>query len=1041
MIEYERSAAGIAEVRKTVTVLFVDVTGSTELGERLDPESLRQVMTRYFDVMRAALERHGGTVEKFIGDAVMAVFGIPRLHEDDALRAVRAAADMQQELAVLNGELARAWGVTISIRIGVNTGEVVAGSSSPGGSLVTGDAVNVAARLEQAADDGEVLIGDATYALVKDAVVAKETEPLTLKGKAERVHGYRLLEVLAIEPILRHFDSTMVGRQRERALLRQALDRAEADRVCHLFTVMGAAGVGKSRLVEELVKEVDPHVRVLHGRCLPYGQGINFGAVRDIVRDVAQIDVGDTSDQARAKISSALREEERGEVIADRVSQLMGLSESAIPTEESFWAIRRLLEALSRERPLLIVFEDIHWAEPTFLDLVEHVADWARDAPILLICLARTELLDQRRSWGGGKLNATTIQLEPLTDSESGELIVNLIGPDAVRGSTRSRIAEAAEGNPLFLEETLSMMIDAGLFRRDDGRWVLAGDLSTVSVPPSIQALLAARLDRLQPEERVVIERASVVGRVFSLDAVRALTADDEADELETALQALVKKELIRPERVQPLRGEGFRFRHLLIREAAYQSMPKQTRAVMHERFAAWLELAAESRVSGYEELIGYHLEEAYRYRSELGPPSEGDHALRLSAAARLAVAGQQALGREDMPAAVNLLTRATDLMDENLQRLELLPDLATALAETSEFAAAEALLDETIREATEGGYAGVQAHALLAGLLVHSRLRPQELTEQAIGEAERAAQIFEEADDVRGLAKAWRVIGEVHWIRCRFADADEAFARSLGYARTAGDERQEAWGLYLLAAGAAWGPVPVPEGIARCEEIMGHAGGNPIVEARSLLSMATLTAMQGRFDEARTLTARGRAVLGDVGLRKWTAASCQTAAYIEMLAGDASAAEHELRTGYGVLDQMGERGYLSSFAAELAQALYRQSRLHESERFTRVSEEIAAPDDLAAQVSWRGPRSKVLARQEEFDPAQRLADEAVALAGTTDYLDLRGDALMDRAEVQGLAGDLSAAASSAAVALGLYERKGNVVSAERARDFTAGVA
>jgi class 3 adenylate cyclase/tetratricopeptide (TPR) repeat protein len=1040
MIGDDRNAIGIGEVRKTVTVLFADVTGSTELGERLDPESLRQVMTRYFAVMRSALERHGGTVEKFIGDAVMAVFGIPRLHEDDALRAVRAAADMQQELAALNGELERDWGVTISIRIGVNTGEVVADTSSPGGSLITGDAVNVAARLEQAADNGEVLIGEATYALVKDAVVAKETEPLSLRGKAERVPGYRLLEVHATEPILRHFDSTMVGRLRERALLRQALDRAEADRMCHLFTVMGAAGVGKSRLVEELIKEVDPRVRILNGRCLPYGQGITFGAVRDIVREIAQIEIGDTSDQARSKISSALREEDRGELIADRVSQLMGLSESAIPTEESFWAIRKLLEALSRERPLLIVFEDIHWAEPTFLDLVEHVADWARDAPILLICLARTELLDLRRSWGGGKLNATTIQLEPLTDAESGELIENLLGPEAVRGSTRSRIAEAAEGNPLFLEETLSMMIDVGLFRRDDGRWVLAGDLSTLSVPPSIQALLAARLDRLQPEERVVIERASVVGRVFSLDAVRALTADDEADELETALQALVKKELIRPERVQTLRGEGFRFRHLLIREAAYQSMPKQTRAIMHERFAAWLEDARETRVSGFEELIGYHLEQAYRYRSELGPPSEGDHALRLSAAARLAVAGQQALGREDMPAAVNLLTRATDLMDRNPERLVLLPDLATALAETSEFAAAEALLDETVREATEGDYAGVQAHALLARLLVHVQTSPQELTEQAIGEAERAARIFEEADDVRGLAKAWRVIGEVHWMRCHFADADQAFARSLGFARTAGDQRQEAWGLYLLAAGAAWGPMPVPEGIARCEEIMGHAGGNPIVEARALLSLGTLTAMRGSFDEARTLIARGRAVLGDVGLKKWTAASCQTAAYIEMLAGDAPAAEHELRTGYGVLDQMGEKSYLSTFAAELAQALYRQSRLHECERFTRVSEEIAAPDDLAAQVTWRGPRAKVLARRGELDPAQQLAEEAVALAETTDYLDLRGDAHMDRAEVQGLAGDLTAAASSAAMALGLYERKGNVVSAGRARDFKAGV-
>ncbi len=948
---------------------------------------------------------------------------------------------MQQALAGLNAELLRDWGVTISIRTGVNTGEVVTGSSSLGGSLVTGDAVNIAARLEQAANDGEILIGEATYSLVKHAVVAEKTEPIALKGKAERTHVYRLQGVLDTEPISRHFDAPMVGRQRERTLLREVLDRAEADRVCHLFTVLGAAGVGKSRLVAELVKEVDPRVRVLEGRCLPYGQGITFGAVRDLVREVAQIEVGDSTAQARSKIASALRAEERGQVIADRVSQLMGLSESAITTEEGFWAVRKLLEALSRDGPLLVVFEDIHWAEPTFLDLVEHVADWARDAPMLLVCLARTELLDQRRSWAGGKLNATTIQLEPLTDAESGELIANLVGDETVTGGIRSRIAEAAEGNPLFVEETLSMMIDAGFIRRDEGGWTLAGDPSAVSVPPSIQALLAARLDRLQSEERVVIERASVVGRVFSLDAVRALTASDDPIELGPRLQALIKKELIRPEPMPAAEEDGFRFRHSLIREAAYQSMPKQTRSVMHERYASWLEALTETRAFEYEELIGYHLEQAYQYRSELGPLSEGDQDLRRRAAARLATAGRHAFGREDMPAAVGLLTRATTLMDETPERLELLPDLATALAETGEFAAAEALLDETAGEPMNRDNARVQAHALLARLLVHLQTQPQEWTQRAIGEAERAARIFEEVDDVRGLAKAWRVIGEVHWMRCHFADADEAFTRSLDNARQAGDERQEAWGLYLLAAGAAWGPMPASEGIARCDEIVARAGGNPIVEARGLLSLAALTAMQWDFDEARSMIDRGRAVLGDVGLKKWTAASCETAAYVEMLAGNHEAAEHELRTGYGVLEQMGEKGYLSSFAAELAQALYQQDRLPESERFTRVSEEIAAPDDLAAQVDWRGPRAKVLARRGELDLAQQLTKEAIDLSETTDYLDLRGDALMDRADVQRLAGELSAASSSASEALRHYERKGNLVSAGRARVLSAELA
>lgn len=1021
-------------VRKVVTLLFCDMTGSTTLGERLDPESFRQVMARYHGAMRTVLQSHGGTVEKFIGDAVMAVFGAPAIHEDDALRAVRAAADMRLALGQLNGELERDWGVTIDIRTGVNTGEVVAGDSASGDPLVTGDAVNVAARLEQAAETGEILIGESTYSLVKEAVRAEVVRPLLVKGKAEYVHAYRLLRVLPAEPMPRRLDSTLVGRKGELALLRQALDRAVTERVCHLFTVLGAAGVGKSRLVAEAVLDAKARVTVLHGRCLPYGQGIAFWAVRDIVRQAVEVDVNDSAEQGRSKIASSVRGEERADIIADRVGQLIGLGEEAIPTEESFWAIRKFLEVFARDHPLMIVFEDIHWAEPTFLDLVEHVADWARDAPILLVCLARTELLDQRRTWGGGKLNATTIHLEPLTDAECGQLIANLTGVGALDQHNQSRIAEAAEGNPLFVEETLSMMIDAGLLRRDADGWVSAENLSTLSVPPSIQALLAARIDKLRPEERTVIERASVIGRAFSLDAVRALITQDEHLAVEAELQSLVRKELIRPERSQHLGEDGFRFRHLLIRDAAYQGMIKQTRADMHERFAGWLEVFAGTRAIEYEELIGYHFEQAYRYRSELGRLSQRERSVGTKAAARLASAGRRAFGREDMPAAVNLLTRAASLMGEAPERLELLPDLAAALAETAEFSAAEALLDDALEEASRKGNARVQAHAMLVRLLLLLQTRPREWSAQATQEAEKAVRIFEEVDDLRGLAKAWRVIGELHWLRCHFTDADEAFRKSLDHSRRAGDERQEAWCLYALAAGAAWGPTPVPEGIRRCEEIVAYVGAHRIVEARGLLALAALTAMEVQFDEARKMTARGRAILGDVGLKIWTAASCQTSAYVEMLAGDAQAAEHELRSGYAALDQMGEKGYLSTVAAELAEALYQQGRYEESERFTRVSEDTGPADDLATQVEWRGPRAKVLARRGDLTSAESLAEEAVRLAGGTDYLNLHGDAFMDLAEVQRLAGKQAEASSSATAALQLYERKGNVASAGRAR-------
>ena len=608
------------------------------------------------------------------------------------------------------------------------------------------------------------------------------------------------------------------------------------------------------------------------------------------------------------------------------------------------------------------------------------------------------------------------------------------MGIQASEEYSRSRITEAAEGNPLFVEETLSMMIDSGLLTRDDGHWVAETDLATMSVPPSIQALLAARLDRLSSDERIVIQRASVVGRVFSLDVVCTLTREHEPEIVEAHLQALIRKELIRPEPSRYLGEDGFRFRHHLIRDAAYQSMAKQARADMHERTGDFLEQRDGIRATDHDELIGYHLEQAYRYRSELGPSSGDAEDVKARAGARLASAGRRAFAREDMPAAVNLLTRASSLMGENADRLELLPDLALALEETGEFAAAESLLDETMREAERLDHAGVQAHAMLASLLLQLSTRPQGWTERAIGEAEQAARIFEGIDDQRGLAKAWGVIGEAHWMKCHFKNAEEAYEKSLNHARKAGDARQESWGLYMLAAGAAWGPVPVPEGIRRCEEIVADAGAQRIVEARGLLALAALTAMEGHFDDARRKAARGRAILEDVGFRILTAAYSQSSAYVEMLAGDAEAAERELRTGYGVLEQMGERGYLSTVAAELAQALYEQRRFDESERFTHVSQELGPLDDFATQVEWRGTRAKLLARRGELEAAVALAEEAVAMAADTDYLNLQGDICTDLAEVLTLGGKIDDAASRCREALEIYERKGNTVSAGRVR-------
>ena len=411
-------AAPAREVRKTVTIVFCDVTGSTALGEQLDPESLRDVQSRYFDAMRAAIERHGGTVEKYIGDAVMAVFGIPVLHEDDALRAARAAADMREALAALNKELERDRGVAIQVRIGVNTGEVVAGDPGDGKAFVTGDAVNVAARLEQHAEPGQVLLGEATYRLLRDAVDAEPVEPLELKGKAERVPAWSLLGVREVtSAVPRRLDSPMVGRERPLAQLRQAFDAAEGDDACQLFTLLGSAGVGKSRLVEEFLSTIGGGAEVLRGRCLPYGEGITYFPVVEAIKQAAGLADFDLPDVVESKVCSVLEGDEHQELVCRHVSQLMGVAEAAAG-EETFWAIRRFFEASARERPLVLVFDDIHWGEPTFLDLVEHIADWSRGSPILLLCMARSDLLDVRPSWGGGKLNAATVSLEPLTDEQ-----------------------------------------------------------------------------------------------------------------------------------------------------------------------------------------------------------------------------------------------------------------------------------------------------------------------------------------------------------------------------------------------------------------------------------------------------------------------------------------------------------------------------------------------------------------------------------------------------------------------------------------------
>jgi class 3 adenylate cyclase len=696
----------------------MDVVGSTELGERLDPESARRLMSRIFEVARPALARHGGTVEKFIGDAVMAVFGIPVVHEDDALRACRAALEIQDEIGRLNKELERDWGITIQTRTGLNTGEVLAGDPASGQTLVTGDPVNTAARLEQAAPPGAALIGDSTYRLVAQAVEVEALEPVVAKGKADAVAAYRLLSVAPGAAVrARRLDLPMVGRERELGLLQEAFEGSIAESRCVLATVLGMPGVGKSRLVYEFVASAAENATVLRGRCLPYGEGITFWPVVNVVHQAAGITEGDSPDEARSRIEALLPQSEDRDVVLDRVAAAVGLGEATWSIQETFWAVRKLLEWVASDRRLIVVFDDIQWGEPAFLDLVEYLEGWSRTSAILLLCVARPELLETRAGWASAATGAATFTLDPLTGEESDRLIRLLLGPSAVSDGFRRRIAETAEGNPLFVEEMLGMLIDEERLRRDEGKWVVPDEGSSVPTPASIQSLLAARIDQLPEAEREILQRASIIGKVFWWGAVMDLSPAAERSRIASQLQNLVRKGMIRPDQSAFAGEDAFRFRHILIRDAAYDSVPRATRAELHGRLAEWIERRVGERIEEYEEIIGYHLEQACRQR--LTPRAADDQELAVRASRMLASAGRRALDREDINAAINLLTRASQLCPEgHPQELAAKLLLGGALRSASELQRSDEILKQVAAGAQSIGDRALEWRAKIKRVL-----------------------------------------------------------------------------------------------------------------------------------------------------------------------------------------------------------------------------------------------------------------------------------------------------------------------------------
>jgi class 3 adenylate cyclase/tetratricopeptide (TPR) repeat protein len=1016
------------ETRKTVTVLFADVTGSTALGERLDPEALRALMGRYFATMRRIIEDHGGTVEKFIGDAVMAVFGIPQVHEDDALRAVRAAAQIRDELAALNAELTASRGLAIRFRTGVHTGEVVAGDPATGQTLVTGDTVNTAARLEQAAPAGEILIGRLTWTLVRDAVIVEPVDPVTAKGKAEPVPAFRLLSVApGAEGRRRRHDGPLVGREADLARLVEAYGEAVAARSARLVTVVGAAGVGKSRLVSELRAAVAAEATVLKGRCLSYGAGITYWPIGELVRAAAAVEDTDDAGTARARIADLVTGDPNAEVIAARVATAIGLSDAPASQEEVFWAIRRILERLARERPLVVVIEDVHWAEPTLLELLEHLATRTRDAAVLIVCPARPELLETHADWAVGPHVAAAVRLDALSGDATRRLIAALPGGDALPPRLRDRIETAAEGNPLYVEELLGMLVDDGLLVEDaSGAWHAADGLAEVRIPASIGTLLAARLERLAPDEQAVVGRASVVGRVFEQDAVATLSPEPLRATVPRSLASLVRKELVRPDRSELVPGDAFRFRHVLIRDAAYEGLAKGDRADLHERFVAWLEGVTGDRQTELQEILGYHLAQAWRCRMDLG---EAERAAPLGARAGslLSAAGRRARSRGDESTGARLLEAALALPIPERAVVETRIELASAHARMGRTAPAVDVSTAAFDGAVALGDPGLLARARVCRLEVGIAAGTlDDLDPAAIADARQALAEATASGDPTALALTYSTLAGQAYMDGRLEESLPLFELAIGSAREADSGLALELEMNRLVS-VVVGPTPAAEVVRIGEAWLPQLEGRPYLRADALRLLAVAEAMIGRHDVAGAHAAESVVILFELGQAQAATHALGDRCWVLRLAGDLPGAEAAAREAYAIASAGDDRTQTSWVATRLAQVLAEQGRLEEAEPLLEVALQVPV---VMNRTRVTGIRARIHASRGDAVAARALVDELAAALETLEVPNVQTDGHVDAAEALAVIGDQAAALGHAREALRLAEAKGNIARA-----------
>ncbi len=1022
------------ESRRTVTIVFSMPKVHSLTGEDAGPDTMRDVMSRYFEGMRGALERHGGTVEKFIGDAVMAVFGLPVRHEDDAVRAIRAAVDMQTALAALNPGFRSEFGLELSNHTGVNSGEVIAGDASTAQRMVTGDAVNTAARLEQTAGSGDVVLGDLTYRLARDQIEVEFMEPLVLKGKAEPVPAYRLVRVSAAAAAVEASTSgtPFVGREAEMSRLSGSLDEAIATHKARLVTVVGDAGVGKSRLIKEFATAASEQARLVRGRCLPYGDGITFWPLAEVIREAAGISNEDSPRIATRRLDLLLQKGGAAdrEAIVERVAAAINLSAAQFPVAELMWGGRRLLETLAAQRPLVMIVDDLHWAEPTFLDFLDHLLETVDGASILMLGSARHEIAERHAEWSAGH-EAMLVKLLPLSEADAGKIVGELLG--SLEASVRERIATAAEGNPLYVEQIVSMLVETGAIQRGLEGWVAREGSAQLQIPPTVQALVASRLDALKLEERAVVDPASVIGLSFPMDAVAELVDEPVRPRLGADLDVLATKQLVRR---LPEDDVIYRFGHQIIRDTAYGSLLKRSRAVLHERFVTWAERTnrERGRELEFEEILGYHLEQAYRYRESLGVVDAEALAVAERAAEKLSNAGLRALARGDSPAASSLLRRAIDLYPAaDPRRLILVPDLGETLITLSKFDEAETELAAALEIARTAGDRRAAARIEVTQMLIDLFSGLETGRVLTVEGVERLLVTFAEIGDDGGSARASRVLLFMHGNAGRYDDMALAAEQVVELATQAGEDRLVRSGAAVYTTAAVLGSTPVDQAIVRCEQILERVRGARRSEAIVLGALARLRAMIGDFETARDLYRREQEYLGALGPSRELASTSLDSGLVELLAGDLDAAERELSRDDRELEALHETYFRSSVSAQLARVLLFAGRRNEADRHATVAQALTDEGDVDGAVQWRLTRSRLLVGI-DADAAVRMADEAVELAAGTAGMILQADALRSRADVLDDLGRSDEAAASRAEAIRRYELKGDRVSAALAR-------